>query len=63
MFLLTNRTPLHYAAKGGFLNVVKLLVEYNATIGIQDHDGYDAFDYALANNHLEVADYLIDIGV
>ena len=59
---MTNRTPLHYAAHGGFLNVVKLLVENNATIDIQDHDGWVAFDYSLSNSHLEVADYLIENG-
>ena len=61
-FVLTNRTPLHYAAYGGFLNVVKLLVENNTTIDIQDHDGWNAFDYSLANSHLKVAHYLIENG-
>ena len=49
-------------AHGGFLNVVKLLVKNNASIDIQDHDGWNAFDYSLANSHFEVADYLIDNG-
>ena len=51
-------TPLHYAAYGGYLDIVKLLVEKNATVGIKDYDGSDGYDIAIDGGHMEVANYL-----
>ena len=51
-------TPLHHAAYGGFLDIVKLLIEKNATNGIKDIEGTVAYDLAVANGHEEVANYL-----
>ena len=51
-------TPLHHAAYGGYLDIVQLFIEKNATNGIKDYYGTDAYDLAVANGHEEVANYL-----
>ena len=51
-------TPLHHAAYGGYLDIVQLLIQKNATNGIKDNYGTDAYDLAVLNGHEEVANYL-----
>ena len=58
IFLIFLSTPLHHAAYGGYLDMVQLLIEKNATNGIKDNYGTDAYDLAIANGHAEVANYL-----
>ena len=51
-------SPLHYAAAEGFLKIVKLLVEKNASTKIVDLDGRTAYDMAISMGQNEVAAYL-----
>ena len=51
-------TPLHFTAFGGYLDIAKLLVEKNATVGIKDNYGADGYDHAIENGHMELANYL-----
>jgi ankyrin repeat protein len=45
--VVEKRTPLHYAAEGGHLEIVKLLLERNARPDIEDGYGESAWDIAL----------------
>ena len=56
-------TPLHHAAASpsGNLEVVKLLVEKNATIDSTNEDGKTAYDRAIESGNLEVAAYLLEL--
>ena len=54
-------TPLHYAAAFDHLNIVMKLIEYNADIGIEDDEGYSAYDYAVFHDSTDVADYLASL--
>jgi len=51
-------TPLMHAAAEGQLEVVKVLLEYNADASLKDVDGENAYMFALANGHTEVAELL-----
>ena len=55
---MNTSTPLHYAAASGFLKIVKLLVEKNASIDIVDSEGKNAYELAISKGHHEVAAYL-----
>ena len=57
-FWTLSSTPLHYAAASGFLKIVKLLVEKNASIDIVDSEGSNAYELAVSKGHNEVAAYL-----
>ena len=39
-------TPLHLAVKHGFLSIVKLLLEYGASISVKNHNGEKPIDLA-----------------
>ena len=58
VLILFPSTALHYAAAKGFLKIVKLLVEKNASIDIVDSEGRNAYDLALSKGRHEVAAYL-----
>lgn len=51
-------TPLIGAAKQGNLSIVNLLVDYGANINLKDIEGKTAIDYARANGHNKVAEFL-----
>ncbi|HVI39466.1 MAG TPA: ankyrin repeat domain-containing protein, partial [Anaerovoracaceae bacterium] len=57
---------LEEAAERGELEIVKLLVKHNATLGIMetdpDHDRNGALNMAVLGNHTEVAKFLIENG-
>ena len=42
---LHTRTPLHYAAKHGHLNCIRLLLKYGADPNSKDGDGYTPLHY------------------
>lgn len=57
-------TPLHDAAAGGYLDIVKLLLSKSGTsmINCQDADGDTALHNAARGGHLEVVQYLLHQG-
>lgn len=52
-------TPLHCAAKAGFLNVVKLLVESGASPNSETTHGCVPIWFAASEGHNEVLKYLM----
>jgi ankyrin repeat protein len=54
-----GRTPMHYAALDGNLEVVKLFLKYNAKVNPNDNDGYTPLHYAAINGHLEVVQHIV----
>ena len=57
-----NETPLIIAAREGFLNIVKILVEAGASLDMTDEDENTALLIALEEEHYEVAELLLDRG-
>jgi hypothetical protein len=53
-----GRTPLHLAASGGHLDVVKLLCRHGANVNCEDRWGGKPLDDALLKDYTAVADYL-----
>ncbi len=54
------QTPLHLAAVGGDLDIVKLLMDHNARIDALDIHQQTPLHKAAAYNHVDVVDYLIE---
>ena len=52
-------TALHFAARHGYLDVVKLLVQHNGDILLKTDDGKNAIDHAKRTNHQEVVEFLL----
>ena len=61
VFFFDYSTPLHFAAAGGYLNIVKLLVDYNASIDIKDHNGNNAHTIAMSYGSVAVANHLENV--
>jgi uncharacterized protein len=55
-------TPLHLAAREGFLVVVRMLVEHNANRKITDQRGWTALKWAEMSHHDDVAALLREDG-
>ena len=56
----SGMTPLHIAAEGGSMDLVKLflpLVNYKLS-KLQDERNLDPYDYAVMEKHYEVADFI-----
>ena len=53
-------TPLHFAAYGGALNVVKFLLANEAEVDVGNNQGWTALFYASDEGHLHVVEFLID---
>ena len=53
-------TPLHFAAYGGALNVVKFLLANEAEVNVGNNQGWTALFYASDEGHLHVVEFLID---
>ena len=56
------RTPLQGAANGGFLPIVKELIDAKASINSASGNGYTPLLYAALSNHPDVVDFLLDKG-
>ncbi|XP_004207792.1 notch-regulated ankyrin repeat-containing protein [Hydra vulgaris] len=52
-------TVLHHACTGGNLEIVKLLVEAGADIGLPTKDGKTPLSLAVSNGYFDVSEYLI----
>jgi len=51
---VTGRTPLHWAASMGLLNIVEILLQHHANRNLRDQDGFTPLHEAVDNNHIEV---------
>lgn len=47
-------TVLHYAARFGFIDIVKLLIKYGADINLRDNNGFNAAYWAKMNEFSEI---------
>ncbi|XP_036373018.1 cyclin-dependent kinase 4 inhibitor C [Megalops cyprinoides] len=54
----TGATPLHDAAREGFLETVEILIQFHADKNATDNRNYRPIDVARENGHLEVVSYL-----
>jgi ankyrin repeat protein len=52
-------TPLHIACQGGFTEVVKVLLQWNAMIDICDKDGCTPLGFARKQNYPEIVEHLL----
>ena len=57
----TGTTPLHDAARTGYLETVRLLVEFHADSQATDNNNCRPVDLAQLNGHQEVVDFLLSI--
>ncbi len=51
-------TALHHAATNGFVDIVELLLKYNASTKLKDRFDMNARDRALANKHIAIVNLL-----
>jgi ankyrin repeat protein len=58
-----GQTPLHFAAREGCLECVKVLVTRRADINAIDPQGISALVSAIINGHYDVAGFLIESGI
>ncbi|XP_016357379.1 cyclin-dependent kinase 4 inhibitor B-like [Sinocyclocheilus anshuiensis] len=57
----TGSTPLHDAARTGFMDTVRLLIRFKADPSAADHSQLRAVDVALQTGHVDVAELLRSI--
>ena len=57
-----GRAPLHWAARNGHLETCKWLVTHGADPNLKTYDGDGAFNLAVWQGHLPVAEYLASLG-
>lgn len=51
-------TPVHDAARTGFLDTLRVLVEYGASVNIPDHSGALPIHIAIWEGHRDVVEFL-----
>lgn len=56
---ISRMTPLHYAAAHGSVEVIKILLEYDAELDLQDSKGWTALHYTARFNQKDCALYLL----
>ncbi|MBD0391771.1 ankyrin repeat domain-containing protein [Wolbachia endosymbiont of Pentalonia nigronervosa] len=60
--VLGGKTPLHYAAINDNMEVAKVLIAAGANVNAQECCGTEPLYYALKNNYMRTAKFLIDNG-
>lgn len=58
----SGNTPLHYAACGGYKEVVQELIKANARVEVHNENGHTPLMEAASAGHVEVARILLDNG-
>ncbi len=56
-------TPLLYAARGGYIEVVRFLLENGASPLKQDNGGGTVFHHAIEKGHVDVLQVFIELGL
>ncbi len=54
----TGSTPLHDAARTGFMDTVRLLIRFNADPNATDHSNSRPVDVARQTGHMDVVEFL-----
>lgn len=57
-----GKTPLMYAAEGGYINIVKALLSDTTLVNTNSHDGWTALMYATQKGALEIISLLLAHG-
>ena len=57
-----GNTALIWAARNGHLNIVKLLMSFDADINVVNKKGYTALLWATQNEHYEISKKLVESG-
>ena len=55
-----GESPLHCAAFGGHVEIVRLLCDHGADIEAQDNGGWRPLQYAAINGHISVVKELVE---
>lgn len=55
-------TPLHIAAKKGYLDIVRLLIEHGAFVDSTNRKEQTPLHWAVHNRHVQVIEYLLQFG-
>ena len=50
-----NRTPIHWACRRGYDQLVQILVDYGADVSVKDSLGKTPVDMAIENEHRDIA--------
>jgi len=58
-----GETPLIYAIKGGYLNMIKLFVERGANLKMKDTEGWTVMHWAAWSHDTDLIKFLFDIGI
>ena len=56
------KTPFDELARNGHLNIVKLLMSFDADINVVNKKGYTALLWATQNEHYEISKKLVESG-
>ena len=59
---LPSKTPLMYTVEKNDIEMVRLLLEYNAEVNLQNEYGWTAFMIAIFYDHIDIAKILIESG-
>ena len=57
-----KRTPLYYAAMGGHLEVIQLLLDHGADVNAQKEDRWTALHLGVLFGHVQVVEVLLKRG-
>jgi len=61
-FLISGQSPLHFAIKDQNLNMIRILIKYNADLELVDIYKETALNCAVRTGHIEIIKYLLEQG-